>query len=321
MIQMTIRHLLALFCLLSFTMGSIVGCTNPRIRYESISPTSEDIEGKNKFRLSRSLILIESRPVDSKKPQDGSKLVAQSVPTDSIYSADSLQEFTLQEVADFFSETKLDVAKIDNTDLISEIGVEVFDKLKDNLEKAGAVVGTALKFGLAAAAADEPIRSVIDVKDYTSTLKSDSKQIWQDLPLNTGWVYKLDLQPSPKPAGAIETKKFFSSVKGKSVAVFPMSACFDATLYLYKGAKQGPGTSTEWDSVRPFQMKIADPDYVQTLALPSKGKIKMHSSCGASITSEKEGTNPVYAILESAIKQAEAIKKAIDDSKKTKDSK
>ncbi|QPD02279.1 MAG: hypothetical protein Nkreftii_000053 [Candidatus Nitrospira kreftii] len=291
------------------------GCTNARVRYDSIPADSQDLKGKHKFRLSRSLILIEPRVIDPKDRNSPVGLFASSVPSDSIFSNGSAQVFSLEEVSDFFSETKLNISKIDNTDLISEVGVEVKDKLNENLEKAGAVLGTVLKVALAAAAAENPTRTVIDVKEYTA-----AKQEWQDLPLNSGWVYKIALSPLPKPPGALKTTDFFADpptgVKGVSVNVFPMSACFDATLYLYRGQK-GPESKTDWDNVRPFQMKIADPDYVQTLALPSKGKIKMHSSCGASVISEtKEGAHPAYGIIETVIKQAEAIKKAIDDRKK-----
>lgn len=305
--------------LLVLLMVSFVanGCTNARVRYDSIPADSQDLKGKHKFRLSRSLILIEPRAVDPKDTKSPIGLFASSVPSDSISPTTNTQVFSLEEVSDFFSETKLNISKIDNTDLISEVGVEVKDKLNENLEKAGAVLGTVLKFALTAAAAEYPTRTVIDVKEYAAAHTE-----WQELPLNSGWVYKIALSPLPKPPGAVKTTDFFADpptgVKGLSVNVFPMSACFDATLYLYKGTN-GPGSKTDWDNVRPFQLKIADPEYVQILALPSKGKIKMHSSCGASVTSEtREGAHPAYGVIETVIKQAEAIKKAIDDRNKGK---
>lgn len=239
----------------------------------------------------------------------------QSVPTDAASSSSGEPIYTLEAVSDFFSETKLKIDKIENTDLISEIGVEVNDKLKENLEKIGSVIGTALKVALAAAVTDMPAnRTVIDVAQYLAANKE-----WQPLPLNQGWVYKLALSPNVKPAGAILAKDFFNNMAGKTIGVLPVSACYDATLYLYKGADTGPKDPSQWDTVIPFQQKIADSQYVQTVALPSKGKIKMHSSCGVSVVNEGTGVNPIYGTLEAAIKQAEAIKKAIDDSKKNDD--
>jgi len=289
-----------------------VGCTSPQVKYGQVSSGGEELAGKYKFRLSRSLIMVGNEINDKKMKQ----LVARAVPTDMVVPKGNQDLYTIEEQANWISETRLKVELVNNSFLVSSIGVEVKDNLTENLEKIGAVAGKVIGAAAGFAAPSEPgvvdlTQTVIDIEDYQDRVKGDASKQWQPLPLNSQWVYKIEMAEG-NPAGAIETKTFFTDrVNNKFVDVFPYSACRDVTLFIY----EGKGAPDDWSKVVPFQLKISDPKFVQTIRLPSKGKITSHSSCGVNVVNESEtnsSAKKVFEVVETLIKQAEGIKKALD---------
>lgn len=299
------KHVLCPAVLLTAIFGT--GCSAvPMVTYHEA--TGPDHRGTIKFVLPRSLILL-----DRASKSERVKLTAVAVPTD--LPVEGRQRLYAIVPSDQVGvETRLKVTYADNSRLITSVGVEVEDhRAKTIGEVAGAIVaGIALVGAMAVEEAELPERLpvVIDPKTYESAAR---ERAWLPLPQNGDWVYRLTVEPPP--ADAVEPPRFFD---GKPTSVLPYSACRDATLYVLKAKdeKTDEEYAKRLGEAWVFRLKLADPERLLTVALPAKGKVDMHTGCGANVTSEKTETGSAWALLSEVIKQATAIKKAYDEAEK-----
>jgi hypothetical protein len=81
-----------------------------------------------------------------------------------------------------------------------------------------------------------------------------------------------------------------------STSNFYYAACRDATVSFHTPAESVTG-----------KVRIADPNKVQPVQLPYKGSVKMHSSCGASVTTEATAPSNGVDIIEALVKAFEDV--------------
>jgi len=306
-----------------FTLGlAVVGCSaTPVVSYHPVS--APDASGKLKFVLPHSLIIVNRKEVKD----EGTKMTATSVPTEAPLDGKPLQVYEIVTDSRFGIETRLNITYIDNSRMISSLGVTVEDNRAKTIgEIAGVittVVAAAAKLADGARGPDMPGRLPVVVDPRSYEQRPDKKVKWLPLPRNeevdqepnATWVFRLDIEPVP--VDAVSTPTFFEK-HARGTDVMPFAACHDATLYVLKSPKKA--TDAERDKLLKdawaFGLKLANPDRVLTVKLPVKGKVDMHTACGANVTSDKTETASAWAILGEVVKQATAIKKAYDDQKK-----
>jgi len=69
-------------------------------------------------------------------------------------------------------------------------------------------------------------------------------------------------------------------------------------------------SSTPEEDEHKWQGKVADPRFVEFMALPLKGKVEFHGECGASVTTDSDATTTPDALLAAAAAQAVAVAEA-----------
>lgn len=276
----------------------LVGCTaQPQLRYYDLK---QDRAGLYKFTLPKSYIQLES--VTSK--ERGTIIDAKSVPTDD-YPEAAKNSFMLQAVhKDMVSTNITQFATLPNTRIPAAIGIEVIDNRKEMIDTIAKVPGL---FGILGIEVPEPKPQ----EEFKATVVEPRDAENQDLPLNTGWKYSLRIGSVPEDA--LPISEFKNMAANTSLKVFPYSACRTASLTLIppkrNGEKQAPVS---------FKLKIADPDYVSLIAMPSKGQVTMHPSCGVDVKSEKSSGGSVdWGLLGNLIQKLKDTRETIDKSRST----
>lgn len=214
--------------------------------------------------------------------------------------------------------TNVNISKIDNTDLIKEVGTEVVDSRADYIQKIGGIAVALVGLGIFDTDKSKPKQYLFPATiDVQQTLEKSGIQ------LNAGQAKDIEFVSPPTdsrsvnllkqhifvafgalPAGSKPINELPSDAK---VSFVPRSACRSATIYVLV-ADGIPLTKT---------VKVADDRYYQTDAMPVKGKVTMHSECGASIVSSTDnGVKSDLDIAEALTAQGKAIKDAIAASKK-----
>jgi hypothetical protein len=291
-----------------------------------VPTSSEDASGDLKFVLPRSLIFLNRK--DAK--DQATMLSATAVPTDGAIDGQPLPVYALTNASSWAVTTHLNITYIDNSRIISSIGVSVEDNRVKTIGEIAGVITTVVKAAAVLGpqggqGPDMPDRlpAVIDPQAYASRPANAPR--WLVVPRNESieqdpdneWVYRLNIDQLPKDA--MPAKTFFDKYATKT-DLFPYSACRDATLYVLKSKKGASDEERDKGIGKAFVfgLKIADPSSVMLVRLPTKGKIDVHSACGVNVTSEKSDTSSAWSILGEIGKQAASIKKAYDDEAKAK---
>ncbi|MES2826278.1 MAG: hypothetical protein V4732_21975 [Pseudomonadota bacterium] len=255
---------------------AFTGCTvAPKVQYNKITK-AEDVTGKefDAFALQRSFIQITLS-------DDGSTLVAKSIPTE-------YTDFKLGVIhADSWGvSTNLNIAKVANTDLIQEAGVEVSDQRVELIGKVGSVItkiaGNILlsepgekkaKFLLNIDTKKEMAAQNVGSTQGEISLAAEMEKYFEgnNIPASELPVGQVIVGPIPKDARPISDLP-----ANQKVSALYYSACRSALVTITFGKEK-------------FEqlVKISDPRYFQSVGFPLKGKITMHSECGASVVSEK----------------------------------
>ncbi|WFP51955.1 hypothetical protein PL263_07950 [Methylomonas sp. EFPC3] len=291
---MKILNAITIFCCVTQ-----MGCTVvPTVEYSKIF-SAKDLKGDeiDTFFLSKSIIKIDQQgTIKNAEGKDVSNLTVVSIPTESIDFKVGIRKSDPIGV-----ETNLNIAKIENTELIKESGTEVTDRRVEMIEKVGTIIT-----GVAAMAFDasKGLEPGMLPKEIKTSLVMSSNQVGregkQDVDASEGVT--IDFSPIPPDAKAIED---FSGPMEMSGLIY--SACRNATIkFTYLGHKYKKN------------LKISDPRFFQQVAFPVKGKISFHSECGVSVTSEKDtGIKTDAEIINALVAQGKSIKDAIDASKKS----
>jgi hypothetical protein len=207
--------------------------------------------------------------------------------------------------------TNLVLSKSQNTDLVSEIGVAVSDKRIEYIKNVAEIIKTAAPL-LAGFAAPEPLDAdtqlPFEINFATELPKLEKEKRPKEIPINRPGVI---LTISAIPPDAVATDLIFNTNPTSSTSKFYFSSCRSITVDASIKDKSGKVQRLN------FSGKIADPEYLQMVELPIKGKVSMHTQCGVSVSSETEtGVSSPTAIAEALAVQGKAIKDAIDAAKK-----
>lgn len=278
------------------------GATQPMVSYEV--NRSKDLEGYSRFQLQRSTILI-----DRKKDKDGkdtNDITLTSVPTDpvedpvySIIPADSA-----------LVKTHLKIVHRPNTTLIESLGTEIEDKRVQFIQQVGSVITGAISFfGLQETGGQPPrIPNYIDVTKLIESEKNPElarKRLQftdQVLPgdQSSGKVV-YDVSISATAPDALARDEFLKAIANRPVGILFYSACRDVQVSF----KSGPVLAG-----KSFNVRISDPSFVQTVQMPAKGKIEMHTGCGVNVSSEKSEVASDAKVAAELIAQVKAIRDA-----------
>lgn len=280
--------------MLLLSAAAMAGCAVvPTVEINTIRHPS-DLRGDeiDTYSLQRSRIVIDKPgTTKTRTGSDTEVLSISSVP-------DEHNDFKLglRRADSFGIKTNLNFVKIQNTDLLKEVGSEVVDMRIDLIGKLGALVTRGILGTVdPTKALSEELRlpKHIDVSDQLKSVEREPKN-----GVDAGNGVLIDFGALPKDAGDFAQLNMPLVNNGLIYA-----ACRSATVrFKYAGADY---TKT---------LKVSDPRYYQRVSFPIKGKISFHSECGASVTSEKDtGVSPTADIVEAIGK---AISEVMDATKK-----
>lgn len=236
--------------------------------------------------------------IDAKKDSKGQLITPLEVTVVSAPSEYNDFKVTLTHDDSVGVRTILNITKIDNTDLVKEIGTEVVDSRVDWVNKIGGVIATLapVAFDATKGLTAKDLPKVINVQPHLKTIAVGGQE---NVQISGGVI--IDFGPLPKDAKPIE-----QFPTGKSVHSYYYAACRTA---LVKATVNGHAFSQT--------VKVSDPRYFQSVGLPAKGKVLMHSECGVSVSSDKDnGIKTTPDIVEALATQGKAIKDALDAAKK-----
>lgn len=283
---------------------SASGCSStPTVKYKNFSSTtsSPDLEGFSKFSLQASAIRVKvSHPNPADIP-DGTIKANATYAIESIPVSYALARYGIRDSgSDWWVKTEVKVKPRENSELIESLQVEVFDNREQTIKDLGSAGATLLAF---APEPDKPSDStnqsfVFDLSHAIAKENRGGFTIHAMKPQPSNGKYKdwtLQLSVSELPRDAIAQNIFEPS---EHASVFFHSACRDAVATL----KNDKGKIMAQRAVR-----IADANFIQTIALPKKGTIAFMSECGVSVTSESKQTTKESAALNEIIKQVKGI--------------
>lgn len=204
--------------------------------------------------------------------------------------------------------TIVNFAKVENSDLIQTAGIEVQDRRVEFLQNVAGVIKTIIPLVAGVAGGNQlgprcqgfPAQPCeLDlIVDLAMTATAGESPPGQNLVVR--WT--------DRPSSAIPADSFY-----RSVVAIPVSGLYYAACRGVEIRFKTPSANYTWSG------KIADPRWLEYVAFPRKGNIRMHEQCGVSVTSEKDPTQPLDAVVSAAVTQAVAIKDALDKAGKGDD--
>jgi hypothetical protein len=294
----TTRVLVATFGICPLACACAVA---PTVKYSLIPASSPRPLNENEFDayfLQGSKIRIAAQTDKQKPTYDVS-----SIPTEA-----TANKITVQYDDPFWSTTSVTITKVANRDVVSEIGSQVTDHRVAYINAGLGIVKTVITIVAAGPAGPNDIvpKDLPIEIDLTKALsKGDARG---EMSVTTG-DSRVTIDLGPIPPDAVE---FSSMTFPFSSHAFFYSACRTAQVQ----ARVVDGTTvTTIDTT----VKVADPNYLQRVNLPSKGKITMHTECGASVaTDSNTGVSSDADLLQAISTQAQAISDAVKASNKAK---
>jgi hypothetical protein len=281
--------------------AAISGCA-PSVRYTALSEsdanaaTVPDSKGNIKFRLSTTVVYIDYDLITYKSYKDAG-LPVQVVPIKATTVATEADgtTFLVEPTPWFWQNEALQISYQGDNKLPKAIGVDVTDELPQYIQAAGTVASLAI----AASALNAPpplnLPAAIDINSH---LTGDTPKTitWTGAAATNGWKYSIEI--GPVSAAALERNKFLASISGTSQSVLFYSACRDAKITL--------GSDTPYPN-KVLDLTIADPNYVETIALPSSGSVNFHTTCGADVVANSPKTTGTGTLLSDLASQAKSV--------------
>lgn len=288
------------------------GCAvNPTVRYQAASdPTAvagARIDLIDSYVLQKNELRIEFKntAADGKPPNFDLSVVNTKL-------EDQSRRLMLLRGDRFWTRTTLNISKVENTDLIASAGVEVEDRRIELIQTGGAILKTLIPF-VAGVAGDTPVPVCGDFPtspcsfvptDELPTMTKDGGRIGDRTMFAFSW--------GPISSTAEASEKVLPNLSRQRRNGLYYAACRDFVVRYLQIVPAAAGAAQKQAKVFEWRGKLADPRYVEFVAFPRKGNIRMHTQCGVSTTSEKDPTKTTDAVVSEAITQAIAVKAALD---------
>lgn len=266
----------------------------PAPKVEFAVSDKPDYSGAYKFTLAKTAIKLDYGKSADGKAEDRRKVIATAVPME-----DESRVFTMSgRYEDLFSITTVSVTTAGDTRMFKTVGSDVQSKVEDLIKNVGGVV--AVLAPLVFVAGGEPpkgeLPDVIEVSSFLTTAQPGEVKFSGQLVNGTN--YELTVAPVAKDS--IVTEQYLASreFKGRSAVLF-YSACRSASLALKNFPSAGRTTY--------YTFKVADPQFVQTIALPTKGAVTFHDTCGVDVAQQRSDAPTGDKILSTLVAQVKAI--------------
>jgi hypothetical protein len=195
--------------------------------------------------------------------------------------------YIITPVTGFWSASQVNLTKIPNTDIVSNVSSQFTDYTKTRIDQlAGVITGIVTLAPILAAATPQQQRCMETTPKLTpfTLVVSGAVVDPQPIPDQDCWQYTIDYAYRQPPMGAVSRARFEKDL-GAGVGYFPVPACRDVEVNLIGFAKpKTEGMRAEQTIITTISARVADPDYVRLAPLPAKGQITMHPICGADIS-------------------------------------
>lgn len=292
-----------LFALATVALLATSACkTMPKVAYKKITnPTDLDGTEFDQFVFQESELVIDGKKDDKGNFVPPLQLSAISVPAEhksfkvAIYRRGSIGV-----------KTNVVISKIENTEIPKEIGSEVVDSRVDMIKQIGSAMVSLAAVALssdASTAIKFPRR--IPISPLMTNVGKEGGSV------TTSDKIEIELGALPQDAQSIDLLPF-----GKDTSSYYYAACRTAIIRVPICPSKAKSPCDQSAYTLP-PVKISDPRYFQSVGLPQKGKITMHSQCGVSVSTEKDsGTSSNAEVAAALAAQIAAVKEAVDKQNK-----
>lgn len=212
----------------------------------------------------------------------------------------------------FWTRTTLNISKVENTDLVASVGVEVEDRRIELIQTGGAILKNLIPFAPGVAGQGTPVPVCGDFpKSPCSFVPTDSLTTMKKEKASIGDKSVFWFEWGAISSTAEESDTVLPNLSRQRRNGLYYAACRDFVVRYVEPVAAGGKVPTQ-AKVYEWRGKIADPRYVEFVAFPRKGNVRMHAQCGVSTTSEKDPTKTTDAVISEAITQAIAVRAALD---------
>ncbi|WP_417592690.1 hypothetical protein [Parasphingorhabdus sp.] len=278
------------------------GCaTVPAVQYNTIASPADMRGMADSFYLRRTTLEI-SATETAKKDAAGENVVVTNVAVKAVPAEYRNTRYAIGGKRTLRSDTRINLTKIDNTDLISAIGTETTDTTVNTINQAGGVIAKLISLATLFAAAPET--PCLSEKSGKLRFDLDPSQGSQNFDGQTQGCIRVDYGPLPQDAIPVSQLPLRTDTR-----FYYFAACREAAVRI---AQTGTRMIEE-------KVKVSDPTHLQYARLPNKGTITHHSSCGISVVTEKSPTTNPADIVGALEAQGKAISDAIEAAKKDDD--
>ena len=286
--------------LLAMALGTAIGtgCSSapPQLAYVGYRDTSAtpqtDYGGLTKFTLAKSILLVKPAP-----PGSATGATLASVPAEA-HGPDT--DFGFKQAAGWTSATPLQVSKLDNTNLIRSIGLQVpGSQPTQPVAKASGpteVLASPALDARPSGAKPALLPLAIDVQKLLPTPRRDAAVV-RGMVENAERKVAFEVSFDSVPVDAIETGHLDLA---KAAPLYFYSACRNVTVSFLSAPLER----------QQFSVTVADPNFVQTIALNRNGTIASHSTCGVDLTTANADEAATLDALNQRIAQARSVSTA-----------
>lgn len=285
----------------------LTGCNAvPVVRYSKIDAGHPPNDVTDSFYRAQSRISLNKTVVESEKTKKKTEqytIASAPVAYEDDYKIGIRPDNSLRVT------TKINITKIENTDLVATVGVETTDNTVSLINQVGGVlVKAATLFATTTPAAGIPAKEVrkicVEDDEFPIQILIDANELMAGIEKTIPVVNRpcIELKVAAKPKDAVKTSE--TQMFAGPTSNYFYSACREATVTYFLDEKK----------VKRFSkiVRIADPTHLQAVQLPYKGSVTMHSECGVSVKTESTSPQNSIAIIDAVAGQLKAFKDAVD---------
>jgi len=285
--------------------GALAGCSSlPTVEYKKLD--GWDPEGRMRYALPKSIIVI-----DYPKDKDGKRITSGASGVElTVVPAESETSFAVAADDPWGRKTTLQWTKIANTELLATVGTEVIDNRVKIINSIGETAANGISLGASLGLLSYKFSNIVkiplteeplpDTEPYPVAFDLENKNLDEDLVFPSGkspLILKATI-PSEAPLGSVLLKSISTPLGLSQMRhVLLTSACQKVTIEIKSGKFKG----------KVLEAKFADPRYVQTIPLPQKGTVSLHSSCGANVVASTTADSLDVEVVAAAVAQAKSL--------------